>query len=148
MAEQTVPQRPDHYGHADALNNLRQTARAASIVRAVLMAVDAQRNEKMTFQNDVVSRWASSIDAACWCLEKVRDDYFNTVSPPCSGDWGTPLNLLEAMGAALWSMESGSSKTDMTAVQVRDLCEVILDTLSTLHDDLTEVANSLKGDAA
>lgn len=148
MAEQTVPQRPDHYGHVDALNNLRQTAHAASIVRAVLMAVHAQGREKMTFQNDEVSRWSSSIDAACRCLEKVQYDVNNTVNPPDSVDWFTSLNLLEAMGAALWSMETGSSKIDMTDEQVRDLCEAILDTLATLHDDLSAAAKRLQGDAA
>lgn len=148
MADQTVTERQNHYGHAEALNNLRQTAHAASIVRVVLMAVDAQGREKMTFENDTVSRWASSIDAACWCLEKVRDDYFNAISPPDSIDWCTPLNLLEAMGAALWSMQTGSSTIDLKAVEVRDLCEVILETLATLHDDLSAAAKSLQGEAA
>lgn len=148
MADQTVPERPKHYGHDDALEDLRRTARAASIVRAVSLAVEAQQDGVVTYEGETMCRWWGSIDAAIWSIRKVRDVYMNTSDSPNSVDWCTPLNLLEAMGAALFQLDVGPNKNAMTATQVRDLCEAVLESLSALHDDLSAAAKELQGGAA
>ena len=148
MAEQTVPQQSEHYGYANALDNLRQTAQAAAIVRAVCLAVVAQEDGVVNYDDNKPCRWATSIDAAVWRMHKVRDSYMETINSPASVDWCTPLNLLEAMGAALWHLDIGTNKYAMNHDEVMNLCEAVLETLSTLHDDLSATAKELQGGAA
>lgn len=149
MADQTVPERPKDYRHADALENLRQTARAASIVRAVYLAVEAQDDGSVKYGDNKVCRWWGSIDVAISYVEKVRDAYTETRCAPISSvDWCTPLNLLEAMGAALWQLDVGPMKNAMSADEIQDLCEAVLETLAVLHDELSAVAKELQGGEA
>lgn len=144
MADQTVPEQAKHYDHADALDDLRQTAKAASVVRAVSMAV-AYEAEMVVRDADAhkLVRWAPSVDAALWCLEKIKTSFMDTIDSPNSVDWCTPLSLLETMAAVFWNEQVPEDKA-MCSAQVEELCEVILDTLSTLHDDLSAEASNLK----
>lgn len=146
MADQNVPEQTKRYGHADALEDLRQTAKAASIVRAVAIAIAAQADHPEK-DEDLYTfvKWAPSIDAALWCAEKVKVSQTETVDAPDGVDWCTPLSLLEAMAAVCWRTDVPEDKA-MCCYQVEDLCEAVLDALSTLHDDLSTVASSLKAE--
>lgn len=145
MADQTVPERPANYGLSHALDSLRNTAQAAGIVRAVCLAVDAQTDGSVKYKDNWLCRWSPSIDAAILCVKKVQRAHTETVDEPLSVEWCMPLNLLEAMAAALWRMENATKRTAMDGDDFLAWGEAVLGTLSTLHDQLSSVAEKLQG---
>lgn len=144
MADQTVPEQAKHYDHAAALEDLRQTAKAASIVRAVSIAVAAQADHPEK-EEDLYTfvKWAPSIEAALGCVKKIAAAQTETIGSPVGVDWSTPLSLLEAVEAVFWRDDVPVDKA-MCCGQVEDLCEAVLDALSTLHEDLSVAASNLK----
>lgn len=148
MAEQTVPELAESYGLAHVLDSLRNTAQAAGIVRAVCLAVDAQEDGAVKYKDNWLCRWSPSIDAAILCLKKVQRAHTETTDEPLSVEWCMPLNLLEAMAAALWRMEDATKRTAMDGDDFIAWGEAVLESLSALHDDLSAVAKGMQGGAA
>ena len=61
VSEQVVHE----FGPDDGAALLRDVATARAIFRAVLLAVRAQADESIRFENNGVERWHSAVDAAC-----------------------------------------------------------------------------------
>lgn len=79
----------------------RHVAAARAVVRTIELAVKAQLDGSINYENNGPERWQPAIDLAAAKLNLVREVLGDKLdSPPV--DWWTPLCVLEAMGAALW----------------------------------------------
>ena len=92
---------PQLFGPADMALIIQHMEAARVILRTVALAVDAQIDGSIQYEDNHTERWQPSIDAAGAKLMVVRDVLLGNVQAP-PADWWTPLNLLEAIGAALW----------------------------------------------
>lgn len=93
---------PRRFEESHAKDMHRAVAEARSICRVVAMAIDAQMDGSVSFDDATVARWGPSIDAASHRLRTVGSILGETVGSPPTCDWWTSLNLLEALGAAMW----------------------------------------------
>ena len=149
MADQTVADSADTYGYDDARESLRQTAQAMAIMQAVSLAVAAQEDGSVHYDNNKFSRWQPAVDAACDRVCAVRDALLNKASAPDGVDWWTSLTILEAAGAALW--HAAGRLHDDTALgsdQLQSLAEAAMDSLGVMYEELSNAAGDLSGDAA
>lgn len=145
MADSTVNELADVYGYEDAKDALRHTAQAMAIVRAVSLAVAAQVDGSVLYDDDNrVSRWVSAIDAACARVRLVRNAIINRAAAPDSVDWCTPLNILEATGAALWHMDFGHVHEAMSHDDLQSVCEAAISSIGEMYEELSTVADGLR----
>ena len=54
------------------------------------------------------------------------------------------MNLLEAMGAALWGIQSGVAKGRLEPDQLQSMIDVAMDSLGRLYEALSNEADDLK----
>lgn len=149
MSDQTVAESVDTYGYDDAREALRQTAQAMAIMQAVSLAVAAQEDGSVHYDNNKFSRWQPAVDAACARVRAVRDALLNKASAPDAVDWWTSLTILEAAGAALWHTVGGVHEdAALGSEQLQSLAEAAMDSLGVMHDELSTVADDLSGVAA
>jgi hypothetical protein len=143
MADQTVT--PQEFGYEQACDALRKTAQAMAILQVIWIAVEAGEDGCVTFKGQGVERWQISIDAAVECAHGARDVFIEKrVSAPDCLDWWTPVNLLEAMGAALWGIESGVAKGRLQPDQLQSMIDVAMGSLGRLYEALSIEADRLK----
>lgn len=103
---------------ATCLHEWVQQARA--IVRAVALAVTAQEQGSVSYENGTAERWWASLDLVCLKLMAVRDLVAKRCNSP-DVDWFTPLNVLEAVGAAAWhatSSRAAAERLDSEEIQL------------------------------
>lgn len=149
MSDQTVAESVDTYGYDDAREALRQTAQAMAIMQAVSLAVAAQEDGSVCYDNNKFSRWQPAVDAACARVRVVRDALLNKANIPDGVDWVTSLTILEAAGAALWHTVGGlHGDTALESEQLQSLAEAAMDSLGVMYEELSNVAGDLSGDAA
>ena len=149
MADQTVAERADKYGYNDAREALRQTSQAMAIVRAVSLAVAAQEDGSVIYDDNKFSRWGPAIDAAIARVHAVRDALQNKASAPDVVDWWTSLAILEATGAALWYTAGGlHGDTALESDQLQSIADAAMDSLGEMYEALSNVASGLSGGAA
>lgn len=149
MADQTVPDTPDLYDYSDARLALRKTSQAMALMRAVALAVEAQEDGAVRYDNNKFSRWGPVVDGAIDRVQAVRDAMLNKASSPDTVDWWTSLAILEATGAALWYMAgSADGDTAMEAEQLQSISEAAIDSLGSMFQELSNVADELSGSAA
>lgn len=86
---------------ADGADMCRNVNQARAICRAVAIATEAQIDGSVVYDDPEPSRWGPAIDMACERLNEVRTALTETAEGP-NYNWWTPLNLLEALGAAMW----------------------------------------------
>lgn len=149
MSDQTVAESVDKYGYDDAREALRQTAQAMAIMQAVSLAVAAQEDGSVHYDNNKFSRWHPAVDAACARVCTVRDALLNKGGTPDGVDWFTPLTILEAIGAALWHTVGGlHDDTALGSDQLQSLAEAAMDSLGVMYEELSNAAGDLSGDAS
>lgn len=148
-ADQTVAESIGKYGYDDAREALRQTAQAMAIMRAVSLAVAAQEDGSVRYDDNEVSRWNPAVDAACARVRTVRDALMNKASAPDGVDWFTSLTILEATGAALWhTVGGGHEDTALDSEQLQSIAEAAMDSLGAMYEALSRVAGDFSRGAA
>lgn len=147
MADQTVLDRPTHFTHEDACDALRNTSQAMAILRAVSLAVTAQGNGAARFDDDSVSRWQPSIDAACERVGVVRFLMNERVGSPVDVEWWTPITMLEALGAALWNRNQGGTADELSDEEMQGCLDAVQESLCRVRASLLTAADRLKPQA-
>lgn len=149
MADQTVTEHPLEFGHDQALAALRKTGQAMAILQVMWVAIEAGEDGCVNFSGlGGPARWQPSADAVVQCVQAVRDAIIESVRSPDGLDWWTPLNLAEALAAALWAMESGVCKDRLDAEQVQAMADVVMESLAGLYEALGIELERLKLDAS
>lgn len=92
---------PQLFGPGELALIIQHVRAARAVLRTVALAVAAQIDGSVIYENNDTERWQPAIDEACAKLMAVRDVLLKTAGAP-SSNWWTPLSLLEAIGAALW----------------------------------------------
>lgn len=147
MAEQTVT--PQEFGYEQACEALRKTAQAMAVLQVIWIAVEAVEDGCVKFKGQGLERWQVSVDAAVQCAHAARDVITEgSVSAPDCLDWWTPVNLLEALGAALWGIESGVAEGRLQPDQLQSMIDVTMGSLGRLYEALSNEADHLKLAAA
>jgi hypothetical protein len=148
MAEQTVSDNAEQFGLNDAFVALRKTSQAMAIMRAVSLAVAAQEDGSVCYDNNTFSRWQPAIDAARDRVHTVRDALLNKSKVPDQVDWWTSLTILDAAGAALWYADGVSARVDaMSSEELQSIADAAINTLGEMFEELSTVANALEKEA-
>lgn len=149
MADQTVADGADVYGYADVRTALQQTSQGIAIMRAVSLAVAAQEDGSVRYEDNEFSRWEPAVGAVCARVHAVRDALQNKEKAPDTIDWWTPLTILEATGAALWHAAGIRSRVDaMSSDELQSIARAAIDALGKMFEELTGVADKLSGSAS
>lgn len=144
MAEQTVADHNEEYGYQHAREALKKIAQAVAIMRAVSLAVAAQTDGAVRFDQNDISRWGPAIDAACACVHVVREALQEKTNAPVVVDWWTPLTLLEAIGAALWHSSGGVARANaLSTAELEAISDAAIGSLSEMVERLSAVADIL-----
>lgn len=149
MADQTVT--PQEFGYEQACEALRKTAQAMAILQVIWIAVEAGEDGCVHFKGkgNGVERWQISVDAATECVQGARDVIIErSVTAPDCLDWWTPVNLLEAMGAALWGLQNCVDSGRLQPDQLQTMIDVTMESLGRLYEALSIEADRLKPVAA
>ncbi len=88
------------YSARDASQACKELETARAICLAIGIAVDALEDGAITLDGQPAARWWPALDVVCGKLTATRDILIN-MPGPCSVDWFTPLNLAEALEAAM-----------------------------------------------
>lgn len=137
MADQTVAESAEKYGDDDSREALQKTSQAIAIMRAVSLAVAAQDDGAVSYEDNRVARWQPAVDAAIVCVRAVSDALINKVGPPANVDWWTPLSILEATGAALWHAAVGADEdTGLESHQLQSIAEAAMDSMGVMYEAL------------
>jgi hypothetical protein len=148
MAEQTVSDNAETFGLNDALVALRKTSQAMAIMRAVSLAVAAQEDGSVRYDDNNFSRWQPAIDAARDRVHSVREALLNKAKAPDQVDWWTSLTILDAAGAALWYADGVSARADaLSSEELQSIAAAAIDTLGEMFEELSTVANTLENEA-
>jgi hypothetical protein len=129
--------RSRRFSPSDDAEIRRNVAEARAICRALELASAAALDGSVDFEDPAAGRWHPVVDRACECLTAVRSICVETTAAP-NPDWWTPLQLLEATGAAMWhcaappSCGHGSLEHD----EVASLMRVTIASLDRLVEDL------------
>lgn len=142
MADQTVT--PQEFGYEQACEAMRKTAQAMAILQVIWIALEAGQDGCVQFKGGGLERWNVSVNAAVECAHGARDAIIESVQTPDELDWWTPVNLLEAMGAALWGIESGVCNGRLEADQLQSMIDVTMESLGRLYEALSREADRLK----
>jgi hypothetical protein len=127
--------KPDNAGHPRRFSaaEVRRSATAArAICHAVAIAAAAQLDGAVAFEDVEASRWQPSIDEACELLYVVRKQLIDTAGAPTGCDWWTPINLLEALGSAMWHRRAGPLADPLEHAEVAALLCVAIESLDVL----------------
>ena len=89
------------FGPGDIQLAIQRVTAARAVLRTVALAVDAQLDASMAFDNNGVERWQPVVELAVYKLSDVRDMLIHKSAAPAL-DWFTPLGFLEAISGALW----------------------------------------------
>lgn len=147
MADQTVSDNVDQFGLSEAHKALRHTVQAMAILRSVWLAVEAQEDGAVKYEDNKLSRWWPAVDAACARMHEVRSLMINKGQTPDTVDWWTPLNLVEAMGAALWHADTGAHKGAFGAEELQGCADAAIYSLGLLQESLSSVYKELETEA-
>lgn len=144
MAEHNVPDEASRFDLDTARDALREMGRARAILWAVGLAVAAQEDGSVEYDDNELSGWGPAVDAASAHLHAVRYAFCNTVDNPSTVDWWTSLNLVEAMGAALWHVGTGSHKGKVSGDQVRACADAAIESLDQMREEMIAVIRTLE----
>lgn len=148
MAVETVAESVDKFGYNDARDALRRTSQAIAILRAVFLAVDAQEDGCVSYEDNSLSRWQPAIDAATARVQAVADAMTKKVAAPMDVNWWTSLSILEAVGAALWRAAGSSGSATLESEQLQSVAEAAMDSMEEMYDELSSVACRFSGGTA
>lgn len=114
-----------------------KVSEALAVCRIVSLATAAQMDCAVDFfgSDPSASRWLSSIEPACERLRQVRTILGETSGAPAL-DWFTPLNLLEALGAAMWHCAAPFGDAVIEHDELAAFMRVAITSLDELADGL------------
>lgn len=142
MADQTVI--PQDFGYEQACEALRKTAQAMAILQVVWIALEAGEDGCVNFKGEGLGRWFPSLEATTQCIQDVRDLIIESRNAPETVEWWTPLNLVEALDAAVWGIQSGVGKGRLQVDQFQSMIDVAVGSLGRLYEALSNEADRLK----
>lgn len=142
MADQTVT--PQEFGYEQACEAMRKTAQAMAILQVVWIALEAGEDGCVNFKGEGLGRWFPSLEATTECIHDARDLIIESSNAPKTVDWWTPLNLVEALDAALWGIQSGVGRGRLDAGQVQSMIDATIESLDKLCEALSVEADRLK----
>ena len=130
----------DVYGPEDADFVLSKVHEARVLMVVVRMAVEAQEDGAVNYDGDGVERWYSLLDVACDRLQAACDRLIEKTNGP-RVNWYTPLNLVEALAAALWGSATGPGKCRLDFCECVIMLAVIIQTLDDQLSDWDDAKN-------
>jgi hypothetical protein len=142
MSEKNIPQQNPRitlaasvrrFGASEAALMMSNVKAARSILRTVILALEAIDDGSASFDGGT-ERWEPAVSEACTRLCAVRSVLIESASPP-NLDWFTPLNLVEALDAALWHGHSCSRGEQLSSEEVIFAAQVVIDSLDTLTQE-------------
>lgn len=108
---------------------------ARAVLRTVRIAVQAQLDGSVNYENNGVERWQPAVDFATIELSFARDLLIEKRDAPFV-DWWTPLSLLEATGAALWHANSCSKSERLDNVELDTVVRLAIELLDSMREDM------------
>lgn len=134
---------------ADATCLREWAQQARSIVRAVALAVAAQKDGSVSYEDDgSLDRWWAALDLVCAKVMAVRDLLSGRSGAPVL-DWFTPLSVVEALGAASWHSTSSPVAVDrLDAEEIQLSLGVAAECLDLLANECADACTKLSGRAA
>lgn len=119
------------FGAGDLKTVMQHVAASRAVVRTIELAVKAQLDGSITYENNGAERWQPAIDLAAAKLELAREVLGDKLdSPPV--DWWTPLCVLEAMGAALWHGNTRIQSEQLDGDDLDTIAHVAIELLDSL----------------
>lgn len=137
MADKTLPlAEGEGLTPEESLQIQAELSQARAILRTVALAAAAQEDGSMSYENDNPCRWGPAVGRVCSKVQGVRDVLMERVS--VTGDWFTPLAMVEALDAALWhsNMPHTPGKC-LNFLEVRAAAEAAIECLSELAAECT-----------
>lgn len=127
------------FSEGDAATLLQNLQTARAIVRAVALAVCAQEDGAILYDDgNRIERWGPALSEACIRLREVREALISKASAPAV-DWFTPLALGEALDAALWHGYSSRTEVErLDAPEFVSAAQAFIDSLDALGQDFEE----------
>jgi hypothetical protein len=122
----------------DAASLMRNVKATRAVLRAVGLAVGAQIDGAIAFEDNCVERWHPVLEEACQRLEGIRDVLMQTSDAP-NINWFTPLNLVEAAAAALWRGHDCGELEGLKMAELETLAQVAVDSLDCLIEEFEKV---------
>lgn len=123
---QTSPFAGREFATTEAALVLNSVVATRAILRAVALAVAAQEDGSVEYEDNESRRWQPAIDEACAKMRTVRDVLMETYSAP-GLDWVTPLVLLEAIGASLWYGHAGTGAKTLDSHELGSVLQVAIE---------------------
>ncbi|MDP2018644.1 hypothetical protein [Hydrogenophaga sp.] len=144
----STPEKVMPFTSADAHRVREWVLQARAIVRAVALAVTAQEDGSVSYDNGPEERWWASLDLVCSKLGAVRDLLSSRRNAP-DVDWFTPLNVLEAVGAAAWhATGSRAGEDQLDAEEIRLALGVEVECLERLASECADACTEVNARAA
>ena len=112
---------------------------ARAVLRTVRIAVQAQLDGSVNYENNGVERWQPAVDLAFTELAFARDLLIEKAGSPVI-DWWTPLSLLEATGAALWHANACEKPERLDNVELDTVVRVAIELLDSMREDMEKKA--------
>ena len=123
------------FGPADLRAVELHVIAARAVLRTVRIAVQAQLDGSVTYENNEVQRWQPAVDLAVTKLALARDVLIDKAGSPAV-DWYTPLSLLEAAGAALWHTTACAKSERLDFVELETVVQVAIELLDSMREDM------------
>ena len=125
---------------SDAVGLVRvNVATARALLRTLILALEAVEDGAILFKEDPgPARWSNVLSQVCKRLVTVRTALTESVSAP-SVDWWTPLNLADALDAALWGAATGKRVWGLEGPEVISAAQAVIDSLDALMEDIQSV---------
>lgn len=147
MAVDTVADPVDRFELKHVNEALRLASQAMAILRTVWLAVEAQEDGAVSYADNKFSRWGPAVDAACSRVCSVRDLLISNANSPYTVNWWTSLNLLEALGAALWQSGTGTNKYGLESDELQSCARAAIDSLGEMYEELESAYSALETEA-
>lgn len=121
---------------------LRAIYQARAVMRSVELAAAAQEDGAVIYSDgngNGATRWGPAIDFAIKRITIVRDLAIGSADcAPTDVAWYTPLNMLEALGAALWRGQSASNGA-MDVDELQTAAQAVICALEELAEECATV---------
>lgn len=132
LTTEEVPSTVNHFSSSNGASVVRNVQAARAILRTVVLAIGAQEDGSVSFDDDSgSSRWNPITGDACSRLRAVRAELMETACAP-DLDWVTPLALAEALDVALWFGYSCKDENRLSNLEAISAAKVVIDSLDVL----------------
>ena len=134
MATKNVHQ--DFFISDEVVSVLANVTSARALLRTLIFAVQAVEDGSILFEDEPgVGRWSILLAQVRKRLVAVRSVLTESISAP-TVDWYTPLNLAEALDAALWHLCARHDHLTLESADVISAAQAVIDSLDELLADI------------